>query len=187
MDNNTGENLDKTSRKIQRESGNSNADLLISSDNLLQKNLLQEFEDKVSSISQTKIKQLEHKRIGQDILRKYLMRYWRGQCPLTGINDEDLLRASHIIPWTKCTNNTTRLNLHNCLLLSALWDAAFDKGLVTFDVKGQPHFSTHISLVAKNKLECDCQKPIPLKDEHKPFLEWHHHNVFLGEPPKIHE
>ena len=187
MDNNTGENLDKTSRRIQRESENSKADLPISPGELQEK-LLQEFEDKVSSISQTEIKQLGHKqRIGQDILRKYLMMYWGGQCPLTRINDEDLLRASHIKPWTKCENNTTRLNLHNCLLLSALWDAAFDKGLVTFDVKGQPHFSTHISLVAKNKLECDCQKPIPLKDEHKLFLKWHHHNVFLGEPPKIHE
>ena len=105
MDNNTGENLDKTSRKIQRESEDSKADLP-SSPGELQEKLLQEFEDKVSSISQTEIKQLGHKqRIGQDILRKYLMMYWEGQCPLTGINDEDLLRASHIKPWTKCENN----------------------------------------------------------------------------------
>ena len=37
-------------------------------------------------------------RRGQVLFRKKLMLHWEGRCPLTGINDEDLLRASHIIP-----------------------------------------------------------------------------------------
>ena len=37
-------------------------------------------------------------RVGQDIFRDALMAYWNGRCPLTGIADTPLLRASHIIP-----------------------------------------------------------------------------------------
>ncbi|WP_246176464.1 HNH endonuclease [Rhodovulum strictum] len=35
------------------------------------------------------------------------------------------LTASHIIPWKDCTTDAERLDVHNGLLLSALWDAAF--------------------------------------------------------------
>ena len=66
-------------------------------------------------------------RIGQDVFRSALMDYWNGRCPLTGITDPALLRASHIVPWSDC-NDEQRLDVHNGLLLSALWDAAFDCG-----------------------------------------------------------
>ena len=49
--------------------------------------------------------------------------------PLTGITDEALLRASHIVAWADCETDALRLDVHNGLLLSALWDAAFDAGL----------------------------------------------------------
>ena len=38
-----------------------------------------------------------------------------------------------------------RLDVHNGLLLSALWDAAFDRGLVTFDDEGRPVFSSSLT------------------------------------------
>ena len=41
-------------------------------------------------------------RIGQDIFRAALMDYWRGLCPITGITEPALLRASHIVPWAEC-------------------------------------------------------------------------------------
>ena len=75
-------------------------------------------------------------RVGQDIFRNRLMTYWQGRCPLTGITDPALLRASHIIAWKDCDSDAERLDVHNGLLLSALWDAAFDRGLVTFDDDG---------------------------------------------------
>ena len=80
-------------------------------------------------------------RIGQDIFRKALLAYWNGRCPLTGIADPELLRASHIKPWSACETDAERLDVHNGLLLSALWDAAFDKGLVTFADDGTPILS----------------------------------------------
>ena len=73
------------------------------------------------------------------------MDYWQGRCPLTGITDPALLRASHIVPWAECDSDAERLNVHNGLLLSALWDAAFDRALVTFDDEGEPLFSPKLS------------------------------------------
>jgi hypothetical protein len=58
--------------------------------------------------------------------------YWNRRCPLTGIDDEPLLRASHIVAWADCETDAMRLDVHNGLLLSALWDCAFDMGLVSF-------------------------------------------------------
>lgn len=79
----------------------------------------------------TEAERLIVQRIGQDIFRDALMDYWGGCCPVTGITEPALLRASHIVPWADCSDEE-RLDVHNGLLLSALWDAAFDRGLVSF-------------------------------------------------------
>jgi hypothetical protein len=49
------------------------------------------------------------------------------------ITDPAVLRASHIVPWAECDTDAHRLDVHSGLLLSALWDAAFDAGLASFD------------------------------------------------------
>ena len=54
---------------------------------------------------------------------------------MTGITEPGLLRAFHIVPWADCTD-ARRLDVHNGLLLSALWDAAFDRGLISFADEG---------------------------------------------------
>ncbi|MDB4659168.1 HNH endonuclease [Akkermansiaceae bacterium] len=43
----------------------------------------------------------------------------------------ELLRASHIIPWAE--SEDLRLNPSNGLCLSATFDAAFDRGLISLD------------------------------------------------------
>src|SRR6266478_8616464 len=75
---------------------------------------------------------LQNDRIGQDLFRQALMEYWNSRCPLTGITDAALLRASHIVPWAECATDELRLDVHNGLLLSALWDSGLDAGLITF-------------------------------------------------------
>lgn len=119
----------------------------------------------------TEAERLVVQRIGQDIFRDRLMTYWQGRCPLTGITDSALLRASHIIPWKDCPDDAERLNIHNGLLLSALWDAAFDKGLVTFDDNGRPEFSPMLSEPARTELRW--HHPIRLTDKHRKRLAWH--------------
>ena len=74
---------------------------------------------------------------GQNIFRDALMEYWDGCCPLTGIREPELLRASHIVPWAECESDELRLDVHNGLLLSALWDCAFDAGLISFADTGR--------------------------------------------------
>lgn len=119
----------------------------------------------------TEVERLVVQRIGQDIFRKSLMEYWQGCCPLTGITDPELLRASHIVPWSECQDDAQRLDVHNGLLLSALWDAAFDRALVTFDDGGNPEFSTNLSPFAREALQW-CH-PLTLTDLHRMHLAHH--------------
>lgn len=133
---------------------------------------LREFELRVAVLPRTtEAERLVVQRIGQDIFRDRLMDYWQGRCPLTGISDPALLRASHIIPWSECNSDAERLDVHNGLLLSALWDAAFDRALVTFDDDGKPEFSHSLSEQARAELRWS--SPIPLTDEHRRRLARH--------------
>ncbi|MAO00969.1 HNH endonuclease [uncultured Roseovarius sp.] len=138
---------------------------------------LQEFLHRTSEMPRTtEAERLVVQRVGQDIFRDRLITYWQGSCPLTGISDQALLRASHIKPWKDCERDEDRLDVHNGLLLSALWDAAFDRGLVTFDDGGRPQYSMQLSEAATAELRW--QTPIRLTDKHRARLEWHRSEVF---------
>lgn len=138
---------------------------------------LQEFLHRTQNLpSTTEAERLVVQRVGQNIFRERLIKYWRGRCPLTGIVDKPLLRASHIKPWRDCENDAERLDVHNGFLLSALWDAAFDNGLVTFDPEGIPIFSERLSKLAQSQLQYET--PIKLNAKHRVFLEWHRDYVF---------
>ncbi len=140
---------------------------------------LRNFHAKIKDLPKaTEAERLVVQRIGQDIFRAGLIDYWQGRCPLTGITDAALLRASHIIPWKDCTTDADRLDVHNGLLLSALWDAAFDRGLVTFDDEGTPQVSPTLS--AAGRAELRWQKPIPLTHKHKERLLWHRSHCFMS-------
>jgi hypothetical protein len=133
---------------------------------------LREFELRVADLPRrTEAERLVVQRIGQDIFRGRLMDYWQGRCLLTGITDPALLRASHIIPWAECESDAERLDVHNGLLLSALWDAAFDRALVNFDDNGKPEFSPELSDRARAELRWNT--PISLTDEHRRRLAQH--------------
>ena len=98
---------------------------------------------------------------------------WKGRCPLTGITDPALLRASHIVPWAKCETDAHRLDIHNGLLLSALWDAAFDAGLISFDDDGRPLSSTALTPIAAAQLNIKIASPLKLTDAHRTNLTRH--------------
>ncbi|URI16137.1 HNH endonuclease [Brevundimonas albigilva] len=133
---------------------------------------LREFERRVADLpTTTEVERLVVQRIGQDIFRSRLLDYWQGRCPLTGISDPALLRASHIVPWADCESNAERLDVHNGLLLSALWDAAFDRALITFNDEGNPDFSPSLSEQARTELRWNA--PIPLTEDHRRRLAHH--------------
>jgi hypothetical protein len=60
--------------------------------------------------------------------------------------------------------------------MKALWDAAFDKGLVTFDREGRPEFSSLLSERARATLRW--RDPIPLTAKHEHRLTWHRAHQF---------
>lgn len=137
---------------------------------------LREFEMRIADLPRaTEAERLIVQRVGQSIFRDRLMDYWQGRCPLTGITDPALLRASHIIPWADCESDAERLDVHNGLLLSALWDAAFDRALVTFDDDGKPEFSLRLSKLARGELRW--HRTIYLTDEHRYRLVRHRERV----------
>ena len=121
----------------------------------------------------TEAERLVIQRIGQDVFHDALMDYWGGRCPLTGITEPALLRASHIVPWSDCSDEQ-RLDVHNGLLLSALWDAAFDKGLVSFNDDGMARVSSSLSEAAGDALGVAGVPPLPgLRDAHRANLAAH--------------
>ncbi len=70
-------------------------------------------------------------RIGQTYFRKMVLANYERKCCVTGLNVPQTLRASHICAWTSDKEN--RMNPENGLCLSATYDAAFDKHLISFD------------------------------------------------------
>ena len=70
-------------------------------------------------------------RVGQEFFRELILAEYRTQCCVSGLNVPEVLRASHIVGWAE--DETNRLNPANGLCLSATYDAAFDRHLISFD------------------------------------------------------
>ena len=54
---------------------------------------------------------------------------YEGRCAVTGLRLRPLLNASHIIPWSRSVER--RADPTNGICLNALFDRAFDRGLMT--------------------------------------------------------
>ena len=137
-------------------------------------------EDKgVEEAIATEVWRLQRARRGQGRFREQVMEYWAGECPLTGIREPDLLRASHIVPWNRCEEEAERLNPDNGLLLSSLWDAAFDRGLVSFDDAGTAMPALQISASTWEHMSAGQAKAIEgLNSTHRKNLGWHRNHRF---------
>lgn len=67
----------------------------------------------------------------QQFFRSAVLVSYEGRCALSDIAVPELLTASHIIPWARDVKR--RADPRNGLCLNALYDRAFDRGLITFD------------------------------------------------------
>jgi hypothetical protein len=135
---------------------------------------LARFRVKTKDLPQTtEAERLVVQRVGQDIFREALMGYWGARCPLTGITEPALLRASHILPWADCTD-AQRLDVYNGLLLSALWDAAFDSGLISFADDGSVLVSDQVGGATRAALGiAPTTRLNGLRDRHRANLALH--------------
>jgi putative restriction endonuclease len=84
-------------------------------------------------------------RVNQARFRKSVLVGYNSTCCISGLQNERLLIASHIVPWSEDTHN--RLNPQNGLCLSALHDRAYDQGLITV----LPDYTVRVSPKLKTK------------------------------------
>lgn len=145
---------------------------------------LEQFEAEVAELGSTETEAIVRRRIGQDRFRRALLDYHEGRCQLTGIDDPELLRASHIIPWAACESDDERLNVHNGLLLSSLWDAAFDCGLVSFADDGTPLLAKQLGDLARQSLDGSNLRLSRLTHDHRKRLSWHRQHLFEQALPR---
>jgi len=82
------------------------------------------------------------RRRGQEYFRRMILTNYGNKCCVTGLDVPEILLASHIVEWAK--DKANRLNPENGLCLSATYDAAFDKHLISFDDDYRMIVSKHI-------------------------------------------
>ena len=129
------------------------------------------------------------RRKGQDYFRHMILANYGGRCALTGIGIPQLLLASHIIPWADTSHKKDRLNPCNGICLSALYDNAFDKGLITIspddytvcissalrEYESQEYYNQYFGSINGQKMV--------LPREFQPdrdFLAYHREHVYIG-------
>jgi len=122
--------------------------------------------------SPTETLQLINARRGQGNFRANLQIRWSGQCALTGITHDAILRASHIKPWATCKPRE-RIDSSNGFLLAAHVDALFDKYLITFGKEGQLIWSSSVSDADQEALALPKKLRLELSSEEKRYLTYH--------------
>ena len=127
-------------------------------------------------------------RVNQNVFRTMILLNYEERCAITGINIPELLVAGHIVPWADSTPQQ-KLNPENGICLSALYDKAFDKGLITIspddytirlssalrEYETQEYYDRHFGTLAG--------RTITMPIEHRPnrdYLAYHRDHVFLG-------
>jgi len=133
-----------------------NAELLFESERILANLEKQTIETKFAEIlsgtenlkGETKVREVKT-RVNQNVFRQIVLANYNKKCAITGIDLTDLLVASHIIPWSQ--NEVERLNPENGICLSALYDRAYDKGLIGITEKYQIVLSSELKTNEKKE------------------------------------
>jgi hypothetical protein len=129
-------------------------------------------------LTETQKSQIVLARVGQGAFRKKLIKHW-GKCSATDCLQIDILRASHIKPWSE-SSNSERLDVYNGLLLNPNLDALFDKGYVTFDDEGKILISPYLSDRDREILKCSADLRVKLSPQHFKYLAWHREHLYWG-------
>jgi putative restriction endonuclease len=104
------------------------------------------------------------RRIGQGKYRRDVIKLWEGKCAITGSSIQELLIASHIVPW-KDSSSLEKTDEQNSILLSALYDKLFDKYLISFDDNGKILLSKRIGITEKASLSITGVESIFIKSD----------------------
>lgn len=130
-------------------------------------------------LTTTERTQIIQSRIGQGFFRNKLIEYWNG-CSVSGCSLLPVLVASHIKPWY-ASDNIQRLDPFNGLLLQPNIDKLFDRGYITFDLKGNIICSSFLEKDDRILLGINNNMHLrKIDDMHKQYLEYHQSNCFIG-------
>ncbi len=134
-----------------------------------------------SDLKETEKESLRKARIGQGKFRSDLIEEFEGKCSLTGVGTPELLKASHIKPWSVCEGADERLSPANGLLLAANADALFDSGYISFSELGEITVSPKLkkSYLQKFGLSEELRLKAPISPSRRKFLSFHREHVFL--------
>ena len=130
-----------------------------------------------TDIGATEKEQLVKARRGQGLFRGNVYCNEK-RCRVTGVDDLQHLRASHIKPW-KDSSDEEKLNGCNGLLLSPHVDHLFDKGFISFSDNGDLLVSPKLQIKILEKW--GIHEPMNVggfNSYQKIFLEYHRENVF---------
>lgn len=118
-------------------------------------------------------------RTQQAKFRKELLKHLK-YCPITLVNDQRLLVASHIKPWC-LSNDREKVDIFNGFILTPLYDKLFDSGLITFTSKKRMYISPSLSksTVQKLNLHNEYYSNLPVEGREK-YLEFHNDKIFIG-------
>ncbi|WP_423129825.1 HNH endonuclease [Gaoshiqia sp. Z1-71] len=166
-------------------------DLLFESEKILAEFEEQSLEAKYSTLissienlqGETKMQEVKT-RVNQNVFRQIVLVNYSQRCAVSAIDIPEMLIASHIIPWSK--NEKERLNPSNGICLSAHFDKAFDKGLITFDEEYKLMLSTQLKDYTtkdyfKSWFKSFEGETIALPTKYLPlssFLLWHREHIF---------
>ena len=133
--------------------------------------------NKKKNLSETEKNILIKSRLGHSKLKTYLYKKYR-KCEICGMNLKELLRASHIKPWSKCETAEERLSSDNVLLLCPNHDALFDLGFISFDPDGNILISENLNpenRIFNNVIE---RVKIEMNKEKQKYMKWHREQIY---------
>ena len=125
--------------------------------------------------------QIRYVREGQDEYRRKRLEECPF-CPITMIDEESLLIASHIKPWA-VSNSKERIDPNNGFILSPLYDKLFDRGYITFSDDKRVSISNWLSRQVKERIgikEKQMFQFLPMNDARAKYLDYHRETVFKG-------
>ncbi|MGO4522973.1 HNH endonuclease [Dyella sp. 2RAF44] len=130
------------------------------------------------SLESTTTLSMREVRTKQALFRDNVLRMEKG-CRITGIQDLRFLRASHIKPWSKCSDANERVDGANGLLLAPHIDHLFDRGWISFENSGRVILSPELppNVLSSLGVEVESIKKKPFNQRQAEFLRYHRQNV----------
>jgi len=131
-------------------------------------------------ITETEKETVVMARRGQGLFKQRVMTLERA-CRITGVTEEEHLRASHCKPW-RDSSNKERLDGENGLLLTPTMDHLFDQGFIGFEGNGDLVISpvAHLeSLVRMGLSPGDKRNVGSFSSGQRSYLEYHRDEVLL--------